>query len=126
MDPWYGTIKVRQVGRGLAIDFSHSTGMEGSLTRYQYDTFKTNPALKWVEPAYVTSSIDPNGKVDRVTMKPASPRTDLAGTIRTWNSAPRRRRRIDLRVINILGSVVESVLVRQGLALQTRSVPFRA
>ena len=31
-DPWYGTIKVRQSGTGLAIDFPHSSGMEGPLT----------------------------------------------------------------------------------------------
>ena len=57
-DPWYGTIKVRQAGNGLTIDFPHSSGMEGPLTHYQYDTFKTHPKLDWVEPAYVTFSID--------------------------------------------------------------------
>jgi CubicO group peptidase (beta-lactamase class C family) len=77
-DPWYGTIKVRQSGKGLAIDFPHSSGMEGPLTHYQYDTFKTNPALNWVEPAYVSFSVDANGKVDRVTMKPVSPRADFS------------------------------------------------
>src|SRR5262249_13133934 len=45
--PWYGTIKVRQSGGGLTIDFPHSTGMGGPLTHYQYDTFKTKPALDW-------------------------------------------------------------------------------
>jgi hypothetical protein len=77
-DPWYGTIKVRQSGKGLAIDFPHSSGMEGPLTHYQYDTFKTNPALNWVEPAYVSFTVDANGKVDRVTMKPVSPRADFS------------------------------------------------
>jgi hypothetical protein len=77
-DPWYGTIKVRQSGSGLSIEFPHSTGMQGPLTHYQYDTFKTNPALDWVEPAYVTFSIDANGKVDQVTMKPVSPRADFS------------------------------------------------
>lgn len=77
-DPWYGTIKVRQSAAGLAIDFPHSSGMGGPLTHYQYDTFKTNPSLKWVEPAYVTFSIDANGKVDRVTMKPVSPAADFS------------------------------------------------
>ena len=52
--------------------------MEGPLTHYQYDTFKTNPKLDWVEPAYVTFSIDANGKVDRVTMKPVSPAADFS------------------------------------------------
>ncbi len=77
-DPWYGTIKVRQAGNGLAIDFPHSSGMEGPLTHYQYDSFKTNPKLDWVEPAYVTFSLDANGKVDRVTMKPVSPAADFS------------------------------------------------
>ena len=77
-DPWYGTIKVRQAGKGLSIDFPHSSGMEGPLTHYQYDTFTTNPALKWVEPAHVTFSIGADGKVDRVTMKPVSPAADFS------------------------------------------------
>jgi CubicO group peptidase (beta-lactamase class C family) len=77
-DPWYGTIKVRQSGNGLSIDFPHSSGMEGPLTHYQYDTFKTNPKLGWVEPAYVTFSIGADGKVDRVTMKPVSPAADFS------------------------------------------------
>ena len=63
-DPWYGTIKVRQAGKGLAIDFPHSSGMEGPLTHYQYDTFKTNPSLDWVEPAYVTL-LDRRGRQGR-------------------------------------------------------------
>jgi CubicO group peptidase (beta-lactamase class C family) len=77
-DPWYGTIKVHQAGKGLAIDFPHSSGMEGPLTHYQYDTFKTHPALNWVEPAYVTFSIGADGRVDHVTMKPVSPRADFS------------------------------------------------
>ncbi len=77
-DPWYGTIKVRNAGKGLTIDFPHSTGMGGPLTHYQYDTFRTNPSLKWVEPAYVTFSVGAEGKVDRVTMKAVSPRADFS------------------------------------------------
>jgi CubicO group peptidase (beta-lactamase class C family) len=77
-DPWYGTIKVSQAGKGLSIDFPHSTGMEGPLTHHQYDTFKMNPSLKWVEPAYVSFSIDADGKVDRVTMKAVSPTADFS------------------------------------------------
>ena len=77
-DLWYGTIKVSQSGNSLKIDFPHSHGMEGPLTYYQYDTFKTNPTLKWVEPAYVTFSIGADGKVDRVTMKPISPVADFS------------------------------------------------
>jgi CubicO group peptidase (beta-lactamase class C family) len=77
-DPWYGTIKVSQAGKALRVDFPHSSGMEGPLTHYQYDTFKTNPALRWVEPAYVSFSVGADGKVDRVTMKPVSPNADFS------------------------------------------------
>jgi len=52
--------------------------MEGPLTHYQYDTFKTNPTLGWVEPAYMTFSIGADGKVDRITMKPVSPAADFS------------------------------------------------
>jgi hypothetical protein len=69
---------VRQAASGLAITFPHSSGMEGPLTHYQYDTFKTHPRLDWVEPAYVTFSIGADGKVDRVTMKPVSPTADFS------------------------------------------------
>ena len=77
-DPWYGTIKVRRSGKGLTIDFPHSTGLGGVLTHYQYDTFRTNPAQGWIEPAFVTFSIDADGKVDRVTMKAVSPLADFS------------------------------------------------
>jgi CubicO group peptidase (beta-lactamase class C family) len=77
-DPWYGTITVRKTASGLTITFPHSTGMNGPLTHHQYDTFKTNPSLKWIEPAYVTFSLDSDGKVDRVTMKPVSPAADFS------------------------------------------------
>ncbi|QNM81905.1 serine hydrolase [Sphingomonas sabuli] len=77
-DPWYGTINVRRAGQGLHIEFPHSTGMDGPLTHYQYDTFRTNPTLKWVEPAYVTFSLGANGTVERVTMKPVSPIADFS------------------------------------------------
>ena len=77
-DPWYGTIKVRKAANGLAIEFPHSTGMSGQLTHFQYDTFKTNPSLNWIEPAYVTFSLGADGKVDRVTMKPVSPAADFS------------------------------------------------
>jgi hypothetical protein len=87
-DPWYGTIKVRQTKSALAIEFPHSTGMSGPLTHYQYDTFRTNPSLKWIEPAYVTFSIDADGKVDRVTMKPVSPVADFSSDYQDLLFAP--------------------------------------
>ena len=77
-DSWYGTIKVRRSGDFLTIDFPHSTGMDGRLTHHQYDTFRTNPTQRWIEPAYVTFALDADGKVDRVTMKAVSPIADFS------------------------------------------------
>ena len=54
---------MRRSGTGLTIDFPHSTGMGGALTHHQYDTFRTNPSLPWIEPAYVTFALDADGKV---------------------------------------------------------------
>jgi CubicO group peptidase (beta-lactamase class C family) len=87
-DPWYGTIKVSRGADGLTIDFPHSSGMEGPLTHYQYDTFKTHPSLKWVEPAYVTFFIGADGKVNQVTMKPVSPAADFSWDFQDLSFTP--------------------------------------
>ena len=77
-DPWYGTITVRQAKGQLAIDFPHSPGMTATLQHHQYDTFRTVFADKSIEPAYVTFSLDADGKVDRITMKAISPIADFS------------------------------------------------
>ncbi len=87
-DPWYGTISVRRAGKGLAIKFPHSKGMDSVLVHHQYDSFRTQPALKWIEPAYVTFSIDADGKVDRVAMKPVSPLADFSFDYQDLDFAP--------------------------------------
>ena len=87
-DPWYGTIKVRRRGKSLAIQFPHSTGMDSMLVHHQYDTFRTQPALNWIEPAYVTFSIDADGKVDRVRMKAVSPLADFSFDYQDLDFAP--------------------------------------
>ena len=87
-DPWYGTIQVRRSGPALAIHFPHSTGMDSVLVHHQYDTFRTQPVLRWIEPAYVTFSIDADGKVDRVRMKPVSPLADFSFDYQDLDFAP--------------------------------------
>jgi CubicO group peptidase (beta-lactamase class C family) len=77
-DPWYGTIDVRQERGRLAVDFPHSPGMTARLEHHQYDTFRTVFADKGIEPAYVTFSLDADGKVDRITMKAISPIADFS------------------------------------------------
>ena len=81
-DAWYGDIVVtpQKIGNeaGLAIDFKSTPRMGGRLEHYQYDTFITRFDDKAIEPAYVTFALDAQGKVERVTMKPASPLADFS------------------------------------------------
>lgn len=77
-DPWYGDIEVATRGKGLGIDFKSTPRMGGRLEHHRYNTFVTRFDDKTIEPAYVTFSIDADGKVDRVTMKAASPIADFS------------------------------------------------
>lgn len=77
-DPWYGNIEVSVKGGKLAIDFKSTPRMSGALEHYQYDTFVTRLDDKSIEPAYVTFSLNADGKVDRITMKAASPLADFS------------------------------------------------
>jgi hypothetical protein len=87
-DPWYGTIKVRRTGDVLAVQFPRSTGMDSVLVHHQYDTFRTRPALRWIESAFVTFTIDADGKVDRVRMKAVSPLADFSFDYHDLDFAP--------------------------------------
>jgi CubicO group peptidase (beta-lactamase class C family) len=77
-DPWYGNIEVASTGGKLHIDFRSTPRMGGVLEHWQYDTFITRFDDKAIEPAYVTFSLDADGKVSRVTMKAASPLADFS------------------------------------------------
>lgn len=77
-DPWYGTIDIRHGRDGLTMALPHSMGVTARLEHWQYDTFQTVFADKGIEPAFVTFSLDANGKVDRITMKAISPIADFS------------------------------------------------
>jgi len=62
----------------LRIDFKSTPRMGGVLEHWQYDTFLTRFDDRTIEPAYVTFSLDANGKVDRITLKAASPLADFS------------------------------------------------
>ena len=77
-DPWYGDIAVTEDKGGLRIDFKSTPRMAGRLDHFQYDSFVTRFDDKAIEPAYVTFGLDAEGKVERVTMKAASPIADFS------------------------------------------------
>ena len=78
VDPWYGNIEVALVNGQLTIDFHSTPHMSGPLEHFQYDTFVTHFTDPTIEPAYVTFSLDANGRVDHVRMKPVSPLADFS------------------------------------------------
>jgi hypothetical protein len=77
-DPWYGNIEVGVQKGALTIDFKPTPRMAGTLQHWQYDTFITHLDDNTIEPAYVTFSLDADGEVDRITMKPVSPLADFS------------------------------------------------
>jgi CubicO group peptidase (beta-lactamase class C family) len=77
-DPWYGNIEVAAKGGKLFIDFTSTPRMSGALDHWQYDSFVTRFDDRTIEPAYVTFGLDADGKVERVTMKAASPLADFS------------------------------------------------
>ncbi|MDQ0462661.1 CubicO group peptidase (beta-lactamase class C family) [Caulobacter ginsengisoli] len=78
VDPWYGPISLRVEGGRLLIDFKQSPGMVGELEYYQFNTFKAVWRDKQIEPAYLTFSLSPEGKVDRIRLKAVSPLADFS------------------------------------------------
>ncbi len=77
-DAWYGNIEITQADGQLRIDFKSTPRMAGRLEHWQYDTFVTHLDDKAIEPAYVTFSLDAEGKVGQVRMKAVSPVADFS------------------------------------------------
>ncbi len=76
-DAWYGRITIKETNGRLRMNFTHSRGMEGTLEHWQYDTFVVrwdNRELK--ADAFVTFSLNPDGKIEQAKMKAFSPVTD--------------------------------------------------
>ena len=72
------TSKSANANEKLTIDFKSTPRMSGTLDHWQYDTFITRFTDKTIEPAYVTFSLDADGKIDRITMKAVSPLADFS------------------------------------------------
>jgi CubicO group peptidase (beta-lactamase class C family) len=87
-DPWYGDVAVTGGADGLRIDFRTTPRMTGKLVHWQYDSFVTRFDDKAIEPAYVTFSLDADGKVARVSMKAESPIADFSYDYRDLDLRP--------------------------------------
>lgn len=79
-DPWYGDIHITlgEDGR-LWFRSERNEPLQGPLEHFQYDTF----IARWTDrqlmaDAYVSFSLSPEGKVERIRMKAVSPNTDFS------------------------------------------------
>lgn len=77
-DAWYGSISIAQTGGALTMNFEQTPGMIGTLTHWQYDTFRVDWRDPLIEPAYVTFMLDADGTVERIGMRAVSPLADFS------------------------------------------------
>ena len=79
-DAWYGDIQILRGEDGnLRFESARSAPLSGPLEHFQFDTFIARwPDRKLNADAYVSFSLDPSGKVERIRMKAVSPTTDFS------------------------------------------------
>ncbi|MFC4527524.1 serine hydrolase [Dyella halodurans] len=78
-DPWYGDIVVSKEGGKLRLRFSRTAQLVGTMEPWQHDTF----IVRWDDrslnaDAFVSYTLDADGKVREVRMQPVSPLTDFS------------------------------------------------
>jgi CubicO group peptidase (beta-lactamase class C family) len=78
-DAWYGIATIKRVGNKQVLSFSRTPDLTGELEHFQHDTF----IVRWKErnfnaDAYVTFSLDHDGSIERMKMKPVSTETDFS------------------------------------------------
>jgi len=77
-DAWYGPISISAAGGKLRTNFEQTPNMAGTLSHWQYDTFRVDWDDASIEPAYMSFALDAEGHVSHVTMKPVSPLADFS------------------------------------------------
>ena len=78
-DPWYGDVLIRQGGKGLELQFSHTAELLGDIEHWQHDTF----IVRWRDrslnaDAFLNFALDPDGGIRELRMQPISPLTDFS------------------------------------------------
>jgi CubicO group peptidase (beta-lactamase class C family) len=77
-DAWYGPVMIESRGSGLNIHFAHTPAFSGPLEHVRNDTFRTRWADRTLEDAYVTFALNPDGSVEKMTMRAISPLADFS------------------------------------------------
>lgn len=88
-DPWYGDVVVSANGKGLQMQFSKTAQLLGDLEHWQHDSF----IVRWRDrglnaDAFVTFSLDQDGRIIGARMEPVSPLTDFSFDFQDLRLAP--------------------------------------
>lgn len=78
-DAWYGKMTIKRAGSKLMMSFARTPDLTGEMEHFQYDTF----IVRWKErnfnaDSYATFSLDHDGSIERLRMKPVSTETDFS------------------------------------------------
>jgi CubicO group peptidase (beta-lactamase class C family) len=77
-DAWYGDAVIERTATGLRMRLEHNAALAGPLKHVRFDTFVARWADRALEDAYVTFALNPDGTIDRMTMKAVSPLADFS------------------------------------------------
>jgi CubicO group peptidase (beta-lactamase class C family) len=88
-DPWYGDVIVSDDNGKLRLRFSKTAQLVGSMTPWQHDSF----VVRWDDralnaDAFVSYSLDADGKIVEMRIKPISPLTDFSFDFQDLRLAP--------------------------------------
>jgi hypothetical protein len=70
---WNGPVTIGQGAQGLQASFDHSSGVVGKRGHLRYDMLRARFSGRRIEDAYVIFQRKPDGSIDQVQAKPASP-----------------------------------------------------
>ncbi|MGA7297897.1 MAG: serine hydrolase [Rhodanobacteraceae bacterium] len=78
-DPWYGKVNISKQGDHLVIQFAHTRQLLGDMSPWQHNTF----IIRWRDralnaDAFASFSLDEDGNIRELRIKPVSPRTDFS------------------------------------------------
>lgn len=88
-DPWYGNVVISKPGKQLVIQFAHTKQLLGDMSPWQHDSF----IIRWRDralnaDAFATFTLDEDGNIRELRIKPISPRTDFSFDFQDLRLAP--------------------------------------
>jgi len=77
-DAWYGDALIEKTDTGLRLSLQRTPALSGPLEHLRFDTFIARWADRSLEDAYVTFALNPDGTIERMTMRAVSPLADFS------------------------------------------------